>query len=351
MDIRSINISTMTIFKIIAIILGLWLLYLVRDVLALFFLALILTATFDAPVDWMAKHKIPRSFGVLIIYIIFFLIVGLLVYFLIPPLLSQFQEFGKDLPAHVAALENTLNGITQYAQSYNIQFNTSDFLMRNTSNFFQSSNQIFSTTVGVFSFFISGMVVLALTFYMLVKEDGMNKFLLFITPKIYQDRAISVVNRIKNKIGSWLAGQLLLMLIIFVLDFAALSIFRIPYALVLAIIAGLLEIVPYLGPIISIALASIIGFLISPVTGLIILGILTIIQQIESNIIVPQLMKKVVGLNPILVILALMIGVKLGGVLGAILAVPIATSINVIFNHFFDQKEMGEDKIKGEVQN
>ena len=345
MEIKTINISTMTMFKVIAIVLGLGFLYLVRDVLALLFLSVILTATFDSPVDFLAKHKIPRPLGVLIIYAIMLLIIGLLFSFLVPPLISQFQEFAKELPGYVNSFESFLNNITRYAQSHNIEFNTSDFLLQNTGSFFQSSNQIFSTTVGVFSFFISVVVVLALTFYMLVKEDGMNKFLLFITPKAQQNRIISIADSIKKKVGNWLAGQLLLMAIIFFLDFIALSIFKVKYALALAILAGLLEIVPYLGPIISIGLASVVGFLISPVTGLMVLGILTVIQQIESNIIVPQLMKKVVGLNPILVILALMIGIKLGGVLGAVLAVPIATSINVVFNHFFDQKETTEESI------
>lgn len=345
MEIKTINVSTATMLKVIAIVLGLWFLYLVRDVLALLFLSVILTATFDSPVDFMARHKIPRPLGVLIIYAVMLLIVGLLFSFLVPPLIGQFQEFANELPGYVSSFENFLNNITRYAQSHNIEFNTSDFLLQNTGGFFQSSNQIFSTTVGVFSFFISVVVVLALTFYMLVKEDGMNKFLLFITPKAQQSRIISIADSIKKKVGNWLAGQLLLMVIIFFLDFIALSIFKVKYALALAILAGLLEIVPYLGPIISIGLASVVGFLISPVTGLMVLGILTIIQQIESNIIVPQLMKKVVGLNPILVILALMIGIKLGGVMGAILSVPIATSVNVVFNHFFDQKETTEESI------
>jgi len=90
MNSRLVSLSTATILKIFAIVLGLWFLYLVRDVLALLFLSVILTATFDSPVDWMAKRKIPRPLGVLIIYAIMLLIVGLLFSFLIPPLIVQF---------------------------------------------------------------------------------------------------------------------------------------------------------------------------------------------------------------------------------------------------------------------
>ena len=339
---RQIDVSTKVIIKVIAIILGLWFLYLVRDVVVLLFLAIILTATLDSSIDWMARHKIVRPLGVLIIYVVLLLIVGCLVSFMIPPFINQIQSFVQNLPAYGESFVKTFAGVQQYAESYGIQFNSHDFLQNMLGNLSQSSGQIFSTTVSVFTFFISALVVLALTFYMSVKEDGMNKFLVSITPKPNRQYIVSIANRIKNKIGNWFAGQLLLMLIIFILDFAALSFFHIPYALVLALLAGLLEIVPYLGPIISAILASLVGFLISPVTGLIVLGILTIIQQLESNIIVPQLMKKVVGLNPIFVILALLIGAKLGGTLGAILAVPIATAINVVIEDLVERNEKKE---------
>jgi predicted PurR-regulated permease PerM len=292
----------------------------------------------------MAKRKIARSFGVIIIYVALLVLVGVLVSFLIPPLVSQFSSFMQNLPAYNETFSKTFIGIEQYALSYGIQFNSHEFFQNMTGNFFQSSSKLFSTTVGVFSFFISILVVLALTFYMSVKEDGMNKFLVSVTPALHHEYVISVSDRIKSKIGKWMFGQIILMLIIFVLDFTALSIFRIPYALILAMLAGLLEIVPYLGPIISATLASLIGFLISPMTGLIVLAVLTIIQQTESHIIVPQVMNKAVGLNPVVVILVLLIGAQLGGVLGAILSVPIATSLSVFVGDFVNKNEAATEQ-------
>jgi predicted PurR-regulated permease PerM len=119
------------------------------------------------------------------------------------------------------------------------------------------------------------------------------------------------------------------MIFIFILDFLALYFLGVPYALLVALIGGLLEIVPYLGPIISAAVATIVGFLVSPLTGILVLAAYIIIQQIENHIIVPQVMKKAVGLNPVAVILALLIGAQLGGALGAILAIPIAAVVSV----------------------
>lgn len=341
---QQIEITTGTIARTIAIVLGLWFLYLVRDVVALFFLSVILTATLDPAIDWMSKRKISRSFGVILIYAALFLFIGLFVSFATPPLFSQFKSFAQNIPAYSESFANTFAGIEKYAMSYGISFDSHTFLQNITGNLFQSSSQFFGATVGVFTFFISLLVILALTFYMSVKEDGMNKFLVSITPEVHHGYVISVANRIKAKIGKWLGGQILLMLIIFVLDFIVLSVFNIPYALALALLAGLLEIVPYLGPIISASLASLVGFFISPVTGLIVLGLLTVIQQIESHIIVPQIMKKAVGLNPVVVILALLIGAKLGGTLGAILSVPIATSIGVIIGDLVEKNENVQGK-------
>jgi len=336
---KTIDISTAVVVKTIAIILGLWFLYLIRDIVAIFFLSVILTATLDPMINYLAKRKVPRSLSVIMIYIALISFVGVLISFLIPPLVSQFTSFTQNLSTYSDTFAQTFSGIEKYALSYGIAFDSHVFFQNMTGNLSQSSSQIFSTTVGVFSFFISLLVILALTFYMSVKEDGMKNFLVSITPQKHQAYVVSVADRIKSKIGKWMVGQLVLMFIIFVLDFVALSIFNIPYALILALIAGLLEIVPYLGPIISATLATFVGFLISPLTGLIVLGIFTINQQVESNIVVPQVMKKAVGLNPAVVILVLLIGAQLGGVLGAILAVPIATSISVLVGDLVDKHE------------
>lgn len=338
MDKRTIDVSTGVIIKTVAVVLGLWFLYLIRDIVALFFLAVILTATLDPAIDWMAGKKIRRPFGVIMIYVAMVGLITAFISLILPPLVGQFQSFTNNLPVYSGEFTKLFSGIEQYANSYGIQFNSHEFLQNILGNIFQSGGQLFATTLNVLSFFISVLVILALTFYMSVKEDGMNKFLVSITPNEQKDYVISVSDRIKEKIGKWFAGQIFLMLIIFVLDWAALTLFHIPYALILALLAGILEIVPYLGPIISAILASMVGFLISPVTGLIVLGILTIIQQMESHIIVPQVMKKAVGLNPIIVILALLVGAQLGGTLGAVLSVPIATSVAVFIGDLFEKK-------------
>lgn len=338
MENKTISISTETIVKVIAILAGLIFIYLVRDVMALLFLSIIFTATLEPLINKMTKRSINRALSIAIIYIAIFLFIILAFFFLVPQLVNQFEDFIKNFPVYINALSSLFSGLESSASLYGINFSGNEFLQSIFSGIFHSGGKIFSTTVSVMTFFVSVLVIFALTFYMLVKEDGMNKFIISIAPQDNKEYIISLVERIKNKIGKWLGGQIILMLIIFVFDWIALSIFNIPYALILAAFAGILEIVPYLGPIISAILASAVGFLISPATGFTVLIVLTIIQQIESHIIVPQVMKKAVGLNPIIVMLALLIGAKLGGTLGAILSIPIATSINVFLKDLFKKR-------------
>jgi predicted PurR-regulated permease PerM len=333
-DFRKINISTGTMLRAILLVFSLWVLYVAREVVALFFLSIIFTATLDPVIDLMQRKKIPRTVSVSLVYIGFFVILGTALSLLAPPFLSQVKDFAEKFPIYSEKLATSFAGIEVYARSYGMNFNISEMVRSSLSGMTQSSGQIFSTTVGIFTVLLSIVIVLSLTFYMSVKEDGMKKFVLSFTPRGKKDYVISLVERIQKKIGRWMFGQLILMLIIFVLDFIALSIFGIPYALILALLAGILEIVPYLGPIISATLAAIVGFIISPMTGIIILCVLTLIQQLESHIIVPQIMKKAVGLNPVVVILSLLIGAKLGGTMGAILSIPVATAIGIFVEDF-----------------
>lgn len=172
MEKRIIDISTNSIIRIFAVILTLWFLYLVRDIVSLFFLSVILTATLDPIIRLLNRKNISRSLSVIIIYILLFLAVGVVLSFLIPPLISQFKEFVKNLPAYSESFSSSFAGIEQYALSYGISFNSHEFLQNLTGNLFQSSGQFFGATVSVLTFFISLLVVLALTFYMSVKRTA-----------------------------------------------------------------------------------------------------------------------------------------------------------------------------------
>jgi predicted PurR-regulated permease PerM len=256
---------------------------------------------------------------------------------LIPALSIQFKGFVSDLPNYLAKVDDFLKRISFSGQSYGFSLD----LNKISENLSRSSFNVFSTTIGFFTSLISFVAVLSMAFYMSVKEDGMESFLESVTPKKYKLIAIRIAKKIKNRIGRWMSGQLVLMFIIFLLDYAVLYFLGVPYALVIALVGGFLEIVPYIGPIVATFIAVLVTLLVSPIKAVFVFIFYVIIQQAENNIIFPQIMKKAVGLNPLAVILAMLIGLKIGDVVGAILAVPVATAIGIIMKELMRKSEAG----------
>jgi predicted PurR-regulated permease PerM len=327
---RTIEISSGTILRTIFILLLLWLLFLIRDILVLVFLAIIIVSAIDPMVDWFQKRKVPRSLTVLVLYVLLLSVLGVAIGFLVPPLANEVRGLGENFPALVEKLSGYFRIIHDYAVSHNLQQQISDFSGNIASRFSQVGTNIFSGTISLIGGMFSFIVVLSIAFYMSVQEKGVKKFFASIVPDEHGEYIMGLVERIQYKMGRWLLGQLALMVIIFVIDYVGLLLIGAPYALVLAIMAGLLEIVPYVGPIISAVVAASISFLHGPLTGLLVLGLFAVAQQLEGYVIAPLVMKKAVGLNPVVVILALMIGAKLGGMMGIIVAVPIAAILGEV---------------------
>lgn len=327
---RTIEISSGTILRTILILLLLWFLFLIRDILILVFLALVIVSAIDPIVDWSQKKRIPRSLAVLVIYILAISIIVTAISFLIAPITSEIRGFVENFPSLASKFSGYFQGVQSYAISHNLQQQISNFSGSVTNSFSQIGTNIFSGTISFIGGIFSFLVVLSVAFYMSVEEKGVKKFFASIAPDEHGEYVSGLVDRVQYKMGRWLLGQMALMVIIFVIDYAGLLAIGAPYALVLAIMAGLLEIVPYVGPIISAIVAASVSFLHGPVTGLLVLALFAIAQQLEGYVIAPLVMKKAVGLNPVVVILALLIGAKLGGVMGVIIAVPVATVISEV---------------------
>ncbi len=337
---QEIEISTSIIFKIILILLALWFLYLVMDVIALVFIAVIITSAMDPLVDYFQRKKIPRAVSVLGLFLILFLILGLAISFVVPPMISQFQDFSQNFPNYFQSMQITLVHLGDFFRSKNISVDFQQFTNNITGAFSDFSKNILSQTFGIFSGFFSAVVVFSLAFYMTVEENGIKKFIVSVSPDKYKKYSADLSSRIKEKIGKWMLGQLFLMLIIFILDSIGLYSIGVPYALILGMFAGLMEIIPYVGPIISAIPGIILGFLISPTVGFFAFLVYLIAQQLESNIIVPQVMKKAVGLNPVATIVALLVGARLGGMLGAIISIPVATAISLFINDLMEKRKI-----------
>ncbi len=310
---RKIDISHKTIVFIAAFILALWITFLIRDLIIILFVSIILMSAIAPLVSMFMRFKIPKALGILISYIIIVgVLVGVFASFL-PPLIEQSNRLVNTLPPLIIK-----------------QFNLTDV----DHNLLQSqvtevSKNILSVTVNIFNTIVTVIFLLVITFYLLLDRENLE----IRVAKLFvgrEDRIKRLTNRIEEKLGSWVRGQLTLSLIIGVLSYIGLSLLHIPYALPLALLAAVMEVVPVIGPIIAAIPAIALAITISPVMTAGVAALYFVIQQLENHLIVPQVMKRAVGLNPLVVILAVAVGSRLLGIAGALLAVPIAVVLQII---------------------
>jgi predicted PurR-regulated permease PerM len=342
---KTIEISSGTILRTIFIFLLLWFLFLIRDILVLIFFAVIIVSALDPIVDWAQKKKIPRSVTVLIVYILVFAAVGTTISFMITPLASEISGLAKNFPILVENLSGYFRIAREYTASHNISQQVSNFSGNINDRLSQLGSNIFSGTISFIGGIFSFIVVLSIAFYMSVQERGVKKFFASLAPDEHGEYMMDLVDRIQFKMGRWMLGQAALMVIIFAIDYTGLLIIGVPYALILAIIAGLLEIIPYVGPIVSAVIATLITLLNGGLAkGLLVLALFALAQQLEGYVIAPLVMKRAVGLNPVVVIVALLVGAKLAGVIGVIVSVPIATMIGEVVNDLVRRPEEKVDQ-------
>jgi len=330
------EITTSTIIKIIIAIIAVWFIFAVRDVIFLFFIVIAIVSALGPIVDKMAKI-IPRLLAMIIISLLFIALVAVIGYLLIPPLVSQIQQLALGLPDYATRY-------SPYYQNFKTVVTSSQqSLYEFSSQLGNISGGIYSTTVGFITIIVAILTVLVLSFYMLLEQDAIRHFFHQTFPSEHKDKAVEVVQKIGYKMGSWLRGQVLLMLTIGILDGIALLALGVPYALTLAVWGGLIEVVPYVGPWLGLLPAAIIAFSISPLKALLVIIIYIGIEQIESNIMVPKIMGKAVGLSPVIIILALLMGAKLAGLLGVFVAVPVAAALSVVVQEWSEIRKIWEN--------
>lgn len=310
---RRIDISSKTVFFITAFLLGLWILFLIRDIILLVFVAFIFMSALAPLVDKLVKWKIPRPLSILLTFLVVFgVLIGIMTAGF-TPFATQTSNLSQKLVDALGYLSTT-------------GFIDQSLIQEELSNF---SRQAINFTLTLFENLLGFISVIVITFYLLLDRERIEQKATTLLLH-QQDRAKKLLQIIEEKLGAWLRGQIILSVIVGILVYLGLIILGIEFALPLALIAGLLEVVPIIGPIIAAIPAVLIGFTISPVTAALVAGLYLAVQQLEGHLIVPQVMKRAVGLNPLLVILAITVGGRLLGIGGALLAVPIAVVIQVI---------------------
>ncbi len=312
------EVSWSSLWKILIFLLLVTIMFLGRQILIGLFLAIVISSGLDVLVDFLERRGIPRTLGVILIFFLAILLVVLVLYTIIPFAIA-------DLKLIFINVSESSGNI--WLKSL-LSLPTSQSL---TSVINRFSQQIFSgeaSPFGVFSAAV-GNIGLALavfisSFYLSLSKDGIERFIKAVFMGENQETALRIYDRSRRKIGTWVRTQAVLSVVVGFLVWGALLVLGVRHAFLIGVLAAVFEIVPFVGPILAGAVAVLSAFTVSTVLAAYTLIAFLAIQQLESHVLVPLVTKRSVGLHPVIVIIAILIGIEVDGVLGALIAIPAA---------------------------
>jgi predicted PurR-regulated permease PerM len=310
------------------IILFAWFVFQIRDIIVTLFLSYIIMAAMLPIVEYLRKKKVPKILAVVIPYFGITLIILLLIFPLVPFVIGQIESLVEGFPKY---LDRSASLFGVNIDPKQLQGYLNGQLQNVTSSAFEVTTRVFGGIFTVITIFIVSL-------YLLFYHDQFKKFIARMFHRQHHDQVLTIVSRVNEKLGAWLQGQMFLSLFIGIITWTALTLLGIPFALPLALLAAMLEVIPTLGPTLAAIPAIIVALTISPTMALVVAATYILIQMLENQVLVPKIMQRAVGLNPVFVIVGVTIGANLMGVVGALLAIPFISFIIVIYRSIEEWK-------------
>ncbi|MEA3292868.1 MAG: AI-2E family transporter [Patescibacteria group bacterium] len=323
-----LDVSWKTIFKIVISVFCVYLIYIASNVLILVIFALIFSIIFNPVIDFIQKRKIPRLFCVIFVYLIIFGVFGFLVYSIALPLALEIDEFSQNFPEY---FEKTSPFFRSLGLDIFKDFQT--FTSGMELWLIKASSNVFYSLLSIFGGILSGFTIFTIAFFFSLEGRWIDKALMLLFPKRYETSIVDMWKKNQKKVTTWFGAKILCSAFVGLSVFIACLALDIDYKVSLGFLAGVSNILPIIGPIIAGIMLVFFAFLDSWMKALFILIIFVIIQQIENNILIPILSKKIIGMTPVLALISLLLGIKLGGILGGILAIPLA---GILFEFLVD---------------
>jgi len=340
-----LDISWGTILKVSFSIFCFYLIYIIRDVLIWSFLALMISILFDPIIDFLQKLKVPRVLGVIFIYTTVFGSFAILIYFSAPIFISESQHFVGSLPDYFEKVALPLRGL-----GFEAFESLQSFIAAVSETITSMSGNIFRALFSVFGGIFSTIFTLTIATFFSLQEKEVDKLLMLIAPKGKEYRFLSFWQRSQRKLSAWLLSITLSSLFVSVFCYLVFFVFRVRFPLILALFAGLLNIIPIIGPIVAGFLILLVVSLDSAISAISALIAFVLIQQVENNILNPILTKKIVGISPAVVLISMSVGASLFGFVGALLAVPLAGILYDLIREFLERRKMVQNEEEPNVQ-
>ncbi len=324
------SISTDSIVRTLLIIVLFAVVLILKNLILVLLTAVIIASAIEPAASWFEQRRIPRLLAVLFVYLVSALVVVGIFYFVLPKLFQEVLTLFDSLQKYTA-INNTSNqfGVLTwkpFVEALTGALSFKDAVAAFSNSFSSISGGFINAASSLVGGVVSFIVIFVLSFYLSVQRDGVGNFLKIIAPVRHEPYVLDLWKRSQRKIGQWMQGQLLLSIIVGLLTYLGLTLLGIKDALILSLFIAICEFIPLFGPIIGAIPAVIFSYLDSGFTlALIVAGMYLLIHQLENQLIYPLVVRKIVGINPIIVIISLIAGYELAGFLGLVISVPLAT--------------------------
>jgi predicted PurR-regulated permease PerM len=325
-------------FTVASLAVFLYALYVVREVVILVFVAGFLAIALGPPVDFLARHRIKRSFAILLVYLgiaASIVGVGLLI---VPPVVTQVNGLSKDIPGYVKDLRKSKT-FRKYDDKYDISKKLNKQAAKLPSKLGSAASTLQDVTVGVFGALVKLVTVLTMTFFLLLDGGRMLGFLLRIRGPAEEERLRGVFGDIYRSTAGYVAGNLLISVIAGLITYITLTLLDVPFAAPLAVLMSFLDLIPLVGATIGgVVIGVVTAFNDFPTATIIWVVVLLVYQQAENNLLQPLIYRRTVDVSPLLVIVSILIGSTLLGVLGALVAIPVAAAVQIVVRDFWERR-------------
>jgi predicted PurR-regulated permease PerM len=340
-DEQILDISWGTIVKIFLAVFIFYFIYLTKEITLWFFFALAISVLLTPAINFLKKFWMPKMVAVIIVYFSIFGILGLLIYLTAPIFMAELRQLSQHLPDYFRQISPALQQMgIDTTQAFD---NFTKFLVEGLAG---SSKGVISAVMVFFGGLYSTVFILTTAFFLSLEDSAPEKFLTLISPKKYEETITTLFQRAQGKVSSWFGARIVACIFVGVASFIVFYIFGVKYAFILALISGILNFVPYIGPWIT-TILLIVFIAVSSGSWLAVLYVIIavlIIQEIENKLLTPLLMKRMVNVPPALVLISLLVGAKIFGFLGTIFAVPVFGIIFEFLKEFLEKRREDENQ-------
>lgn len=335
-----ISIHSSTFIRAIVIGVLAYALWSLRDLALLILTAIVIASAIEPGVRFFIRLRIPRVVAVLGMYLGVFGSLFAAIYFLLPPFLADLQGIISDIPHYLQTLNltgqlsefSTLVPAVQQGRELEAVLNS---ILAFRVTFGGAPEGTFQLVTAIFGGIASFLIVVVLSFYFAMRDTGVEDFLRIVTPAKREEYVVGLWLRARVKIGLWMQGQMVSSALTGSIAYVGLVLLGVPYAFLLALLTAALELVPIFGSILAALPAIMIGFSTGGMSlAFLVVLVYVVVNQIEAHVIQPLVVNKVVGIPPLLVIIAVLVGAKLAGFLGVLLAIPVAAALREFLNDY-----------------